>query len=508
MGDRTKLPPLKCLEKYQVGELIYFRENETRLFLASYGNELFVLKIYTTDSWVSREYHNPEALLHNSLRHPHICPIIEYYFEEFEQSFYLVIVQPKMDTDLDAEAKKRRKEGREWTGEELERGWRELVSGFAYAQNKQIEHRDVKPANLFLHQNKFMIGDFGSSKINEAGCSGAMRQTFVGSLSFLSPELAEAMPELYRNRFKSKKLVYDANRSDVYSLALSLLYLKFPAKVNCANSQSEADGLVDELPISPSLLPLFHRMLSLTPSDRPDFLELQQALGPASDLPMEAMTSQQDSDTLQMINMLPNSPTSTFTCEHCSEMPQPSFSSSASISQRVIPDLSRHLPTLRADYRKTALTMICVVCGKDTKLRQLDCMRHSICGQECKLKLEVLYRRGLDRQDCLVCSGGSWKAEVRQLTESLLPIACCHYCGAHPLALHSLLYLICGGTLHLICSKSCLKSLYFAHLQNPSQHCTICRVTYNPANIQAALLARSFLDLPAVPGLHIDMSHC
>jgi serine/threonine protein kinase len=508
MGDRNKLPPLKCLEKYQVGELIYFRDNETRLFLASCGNEPFVLKIYTTDSWISREYHNPEALLHHSLRHPHICPIIEYYFEEFEQSFYLVIVEPKMDTDLDAEAKKRKKEAREWTGEELERGWRELVSGFAYAQERQIEHRDVKPANLFLHQGKFMIGDFGSAKISEAGCSGAIRQTFVGSLSFLSPELAEELPEIYRSKFKSKKIVYDAHRSDVYSLALSLLYLVNPKQVKSLSSYSDADGLVDDLPISPSLLPLFHRMLSITPSDRPDFLELQQLLGPGADLSMEARTLQQDSTILQIHNMLPNSPLATFTCEMGHEDPQPSFNSSESISQNGIPDLSRHLPTLRADYRKTAFTMTCVVCGKGTKLRQLDCMRHSICGQECKLRLEVLYMRGLGKQDCLICSGSSWEAEITQLTESLLPIAYCHHCRTYPLALNSLLYLICGGTLHLICSKSCLKSLYFAHLQNPSQHCALCRVPFNPAHIQAALLARSFLDLPAVPGLHIDMSHC
>lgn len=507
MGDRARLPPLKCLQKFQVRELIYFRENETRLFLAFYDNEPFVLKIYTTDSWVLRENHNPEALLHYSLRHPHICPIIGYHFEEFEQTFYLVIVQPKMDTDLDAEANKRQKEDSKWTGEELERGWRELVSGFAYAQKKQIKHRDVKPANLFLHQNKFMIGDFGSAKINESGNSVAMRQTFVGSLSFLSPELAAVLPEVYRSKFKSNKVVYDAHRSDVYSLAISLLYLVFPAKVKQINSQ-DADNLVDELPISPSLRPLFHRMLSLTPSDRPDFLQLEQALGLATDLPMEVRTPQPESDTLQMYNMLLISPVATLTCDQRSEVPQPSFSSSESISQNAIPDLVGHLPTLRADYRKTAFTMTCVVCGKDTKLRQTDCMRHSICGQECKLRLEVLYLRGLDKQKCLVCSGRSWEAEVRELTESLLPIACCHYCRAHPLSLRSLLYIICGGTLHLICSKSCLKSLYFAHLQNPSQHCTFCRVPFNPAHIQTALLARSFMDIPAVPGLHIDMPHC
>lgn len=405
-----------------------------------------------------------------------------------------------MDTDLDAEAKKRYNAGG-WTAAELESALTELVSGFAYAQVKRIAHRDIKPANLFLHQGRFMIGDFGSAKEYELGYKEeAQLQTFTGTLQFLSPELASKMVDLRKSELGAERIQYDAYRSDVYSLALSLLYLVFPDQATKLRVHSEAQTLAEKFPISPTLLPLFRRMLAFAPSERPDFIELQRLLGPATYTLSEPQT-QQESETLQLANMLPVSKISTLSCERLSELQPPSFNSSQSTLQKTLLPGQKQLPILRVDYSRTAHTMTCVVCGQETSLRQLECFKHSLCGQKCMHRLEVLRLKGLRKQECFVCSGSTWAEQIRQLTESMLPVAHCHHCGLHPLSLHSLLYLICGGSLHLVCSKLCLKSLYSVYLSNPSSLCPICRVPFNPAHIQTALLSRSYLDIPAIPVL-------
>ena len=503
-----KLPALKCLSQYKKAELMYSRGLETRVFLVSDGAQSWVLKIYTHDSWISREMHNPEAQLHQSLRHHTICPVLAYHLEELDHSFYLVIVEYKMDIDLDAEAKKRLKERRGWTALELESAWSELVSGFAYAQEQRIAHRDIKPANLFLHNGRFMIGDFGSARIYEARYKGEPQlQTFAGTLQFLSPELSSEMQDLKKRGLGVKRIQYDAYRSDVYSLALSLLYLVFPDQAGKLRIHSETQALIDQFPISPALIPLFRSMLALAPSDRPDFLQLQQHLGPLLSIrqPLGPSLStpqmQQESETLQFINMLSITANHTLSCEQLSELPQPSFDSSDSTSQEAILPARKQLPTIMANYSKTALTMTCVVCGQETPLRQLKCLRHSLCGQKCTSRLEVLRMRGLGKQECFVCSGSTWAEQIKELTESLLPVAHCHHCGSHPLSMHSLLYLLCGGSLHLLCSKSCLKSLYSAYLSDPSRPCPLCRVPFNSSHLRTALLSRSYLDIPAVPGL-------
>lgn len=59
-----------------------------------------------------------------------------------------------------------------------------LVMGIQALHSKNVLHRDLKSANIFLTSNKFVkIGDFGISKVLDSTSA----KTFVGTPYYLSP---------------------------------------------------------------------------------------------------------------------------------------------------------------------------------------------------------------------------------------------------------------------------------------------------------------------------------
>lgn len=469
------LPELCCLREYVVGQLIYSRGMETRLFLAKRNSEDFVLKIYTQERWISREKHVVEGVINCQLRHPSICPAEAFYLEEAGTLFYLVIVERRMDTDLQEEAKVRFRDGRPWTEAELNLAFQQLISGFAHAQRASIAHRDVKPANLYLHQGQFLIGDFGSAKIYEFGYKGGvLMQSFVGSQQFLSPELYKRLPEVQASACIHSN--YDAYRSDVYSLALSLIYLVFPNKTDVFHVNSEVNLLVERLPGAAINKELMHSMLGLRPETRPDFIELENALNYA-----KFQANLTDFSQISSISVKNSSETDT------------NFS---------FPTKSSKFPFIPVKYSQKRSLLTCIICAKPTPMRKFPCFLHSICSDPCSQRLEMLISRGfLGRSECLICKGSSWSSEIDRLTVSLVAISRCHYCGLQPVSMESMLYLICGGSLRVICSKRCVKSLYNRWKEGKEEVCRHCKVRLREEDLRNALLARSYRDMPVVPSL-------
>ena len=71
---------------------------------------------------------------------------------------------------------------------------KQIISAFKFLQEKKILHRDLKPENLLIAKNdQLKLADFGwSIQLPE---NANLRQTFCGTLDYISPEMAQG--EMY-----------------------------------------------------------------------------------------------------------------------------------------------------------------------------------------------------------------------------------------------------------------------------------------------------------------------
>ena len=85
----------------------------------------------------------------------------------------------------------------------------QIVKGFKYLISQKIFHGDIKPENIFLHNDKIKIADFGMS-IKLKNLNDTFRET-LGSPGYMSPEILNG--EEY------------TIQSDIWSLGLTLYYM-------------------------------------------------------------------------------------------------------------------------------------------------------------------------------------------------------------------------------------------------------------------------------------------
>ena len=60
----------------------------------------------------------------------------------------------------------------------------QLLQGLAYLHANNVIHRDIKPENILVSLNTLKIADFGWAVV-----SSGRRNTFCGTLDYLSPEM-------------------------------------------------------------------------------------------------------------------------------------------------------------------------------------------------------------------------------------------------------------------------------------------------------------------------------
>lgn len=149
-----------------------------------------------------------ESLLLTSLEHPSIPTIYDYFFDEKEARFYLVM---KYISGGDLAARLRSApEGR--IDEVSVTDWAiQITDVLDYLHNRQppIVYRDLKPSNIMIDGNtgKLMIIDFGIARWVNKEEKGV---TAVGTMGYAPPELFSGNVE---------------PRSDIYSLGSTMFHL-------------------------------------------------------------------------------------------------------------------------------------------------------------------------------------------------------------------------------------------------------------------------------------------
>ncbi len=169
-----------------------------------------LLHAFLADDPEFKDRFEKEARNVAKLRHPNIVQVYDFEYDEESDSYYMVM------EFINGPTLKERLYELSLKGEQLPRAEairivRDAAKALAYAHQRNMIHRDVKPANLMLDEDgRVVLTDFGIAKIvtgTQFTASGGM----VGTPAYMAPEqgLGEAGDE----------------RSDIYSLGVILYQL-------------------------------------------------------------------------------------------------------------------------------------------------------------------------------------------------------------------------------------------------------------------------------------------
>jgi serine/threonine protein kinase len=145
---------------------------------------------------------------------PCVCKCYGYYNDQDKVNIVMELLERDLEKDIKARAGSREA----FREEELLGMLWQVTYALAFAQRKNIAHRDIKPQNILLNSVEFVkLVDFGSGAVAD----GKMEK-LTGTPLYMSPEL---LPILRHFQATGIILQTDTNpyKSDVYSLGLTFM---------------------------------------------------------------------------------------------------------------------------------------------------------------------------------------------------------------------------------------------------------------------------------------------
>jgi serine/threonine protein kinase len=255
------------LGKYQIIERLG-RGGMAEVYRAYHTNldryvAIKVLHNFLADDPEFKSRFEKEAQNIAKLRHPNIVQVYDFDYDAESESYYMVMELVNGDTLKDHMGDLHHTD-QQLPIEEALRITREAASALAYAHSRNMIHRDVKPANLMLDQDKrVVLTDFGIAKM-VTGAQFTISGGMVGTPAYMAPEqgLGEAGNE----------------RSDLYSLGIILYQMltgklpyesETPLAVILMHLNEETPSPVTLNPsVSKSVELLTMRLMSKKPEDR------------------------------------------------------------------------------------------------------------------------------------------------------------------------------------------------------------------------------------------------
>lgn len=201
------------------------------------------------------------------LNHPNLVQLIEVLDDSEQASFYIVLEMCKrgvvMKVGLHDDA--------EPYSDELCRHWfRDLILGIEYLHAQGVIHRDIKPDNLLLSDDRVRkVVDFGVSEMFEKPNDMRTAKS-AGSPAFLPPELCGRHKEV------------SGKAADIWSMGVSLYCLKYgripfsrPGILDVYEAIKMDDALMPEGE-DPAFVDLVGRILDKDPDKRITMAELRE----------------------------------------------------------------------------------------------------------------------------------------------------------------------------------------------------------------------------------------
>jgi eukaryotic-like serine/threonine-protein kinase len=197
------------------------------------------------------------------LTHPHILPL----HDSGEAEGFLYYVMPYVEGESLRQRLER--EGRLPVAEAA-RILREVADALAYAHERGVVHRDIKPDNVLLSGRHALVADFGVAKaVSEATGRQSLTTAGValGTASYMAPEQAVADPQV-------------DHRADLYALGVMAYEMLTGARPFAGGTPQETlvaqvtrtpEPVAVRRPDTPAAFAaLVMRCLAKKPSDRPD----------------------------------------------------------------------------------------------------------------------------------------------------------------------------------------------------------------------------------------------
>ena len=237
-----------------------------------------VVKVLPPDmaAGVSAERFRREIQLAAGLQHPHIVPVLS----AGEADGMLYYTMPFVEGESLRGLLARR--GELPVGEAV-RLLREVAGALAYAHDRGLVHRDVKPENILLTTGHALVADFGIAKaLSAAAAHGTLTSAglALGTPAYMAPEQAAADPQT-------------DHRADLYALGVLAYELLVghppfhgmaPQQIVAAHAVATPEPVSARRPAVPApLAALVMRLLEKRPADRPQSAaEVVQALDAAA----------------------------------------------------------------------------------------------------------------------------------------------------------------------------------------------------------------------------------
>ena len=196
-------------------------------------------------------------------------------FEKNKKEYNYYELMELGERDWDEEIKIRRKKGLYYSEIELFNISNQLIKTLSLLQKHHITHRDIKPQNILIVNDKYKLCDFG--EIRNMKGDGLVVQRIRGSELHMSPIL------FYGLRANLIQVKHNTYKSDVFSLGMCLLYAanmhyNGTDEIREMTDMDEIRSILEKYlseRYSNKFIELIHSMLQTDEQFRPDFEQLE-----------------------------------------------------------------------------------------------------------------------------------------------------------------------------------------------------------------------------------------